>query len=168
MSPNNVHKVRRAGTSAHRLVAVVVGAILAMSVTGGLVQAAEPSAGSESKKGTSSDSSVGQRAGFDIFLMGIVTKTNYEAAPISITMKVIEGALERLGQNIEVIIETDEAIKHFKRRVRVGQELDTRVRVGTDGKFYMVTSQRRGIPSREFKGGPTIDESVKKLLESGG
>ena len=153
---------------AHWLVAVVAGAILAMSVTGGSVGAAEPSAGAEGKKGSSGDSSVGQRAGFDIFLMGIVTKTNYETTPVSITMKVIEGAMERLGQNIEVIIETEEAIKHFKRRVKVGEELDTRVRVGTDGKFYMVTSQRRGIPSREFKGGPSIDESVKKLLESGG
>ncbi|MEW6544849.1 MAG: hypothetical protein AB1411_14725 [Nitrospirota bacterium] len=116
----------------------------------------------------SQESSAGQRAGFDIFLMGIVTQTNYEASPVTITMKVIEGALERLGQNIEVVIETEEAVKHFKRRVKVGMELDTRVRVGADGKFYMVTSQRRGIPSREFKGGPTIDESVKRLLESGG
>jgi hypothetical protein len=152
----------------HRLVAVAMGTMLVMGVMGGLVQAAEPSAGVEGKKGASSDSSVGQRAGFDIFLMGIVTKTSYETTPTSITMKVIEGAMERLGQNIEIIIETEEAIKHFKRRVRVGQELDTRVRVGTDGKFYMVTSQRRGIPSREFKGGPSIEESVKKLLESGG
>lgn len=125
-------------------------------------------AGAEGEGKTQSSGSAGQRAGFDIFLMGIVTKTNYEAPPISITMKVIEGALDRLGQNIEVIVETDEAIKHFKRRVRVGVELDTRVRVGDDGKLYMVTSQRRGIPSREFKGGPSIEESVKKLLESGG
>lgn len=125
-------------------------------------------AGAEGEGKAPSSGSAGQRAGFDIFLMGIVTKTNYEATPVSITMKVIEGALDRLGQNIEVIVETDEAIKHFKRRVRVGVELDTRVRVGDDGKLYMVTSQRRGIPSREFKGGPSIEESVKKLLESGG
>lgn len=146
------------------MLAVVVGAVVAV---GGTDQTAF-SAGPEGESKPSTGGSVGQRAGFDIFLMGIVTKTNYEAAPVSITMKVIEGALDRLGQNIEVIIETDEAIKHFKRRVRVGVELDTRVRVGTDGKLYMVTSQRRGIPSREFKGGPSIDESVKKLLESGG
>jgi len=143
------------------------GAALIMSLTGGIARAGEPSTGSEAKTQGSADSA-GQRAGFDIFLMGIVTKTNYEATPVTITMKVIEGALERLGQNIEVIIETEEAIKHFKKRVRVGVELDTRVRVGTDGKLYMVTSQRRGIPSREFKGGPSIEESVKKLLESGG
>lgn len=117
---------------------------------------------------TKPQSSVGQRAGFDIFLMGLVTKTNYDATPPTVTMKVIEGALERLGQEVELIIETEEAIKHFKRRVKVGVELDTRVRVGTDGKLYMATSQRRPIPSREFKGGPTIEESVKKLLESGG
>jgi hypothetical protein len=40
---------------------------------------------------------------------------------------------------VDVIIETEEAIKHFKRRVKVGVELDTRVRVGTDGKLYMVS-----------------------------
>jgi hypothetical protein len=142
---------------------VMVGVVI---VTGGT--APTLAAGTEGEGKTQSAGGVGQRAGFDIFLMGIVTKTNYEGTQTSITMKVIEGALERLGQNIEVIIETEEAIKHFKRRVRVGVELDTRVRVGEDGKFYMVTSQRRGIPSREFKGGPSIDESVKKLLESGG
>ena len=146
--------------------AVVVIAGLALTVGGmaGVLDPVTATAGEEA----SSPGSAGQRAGFDIFLMGIVTKTNYDAAPTTITMKVIEGALERLGQNVEVIIETEEAIKHFKRRVKVGMELDTRVRVGTDGKLYMVTSQRRGIPSREFKGGPTIDESVKRLLESGG
>jgi hypothetical protein len=79
-------------------------------------------------------------------------------------MKVIEGAMERLGQEVELIIETEEAIKHFKRRVKVGMELDTRVRVGTDGKLYMATSQRRVLPSREFKGGPTIEESLKREL----
>lgn len=142
---------------------VMVGVAIAMGWT-----AVPLAVGAEGEGKTQSSGGAGQRAGFDIFLMGIVTKTNYEAPPITITMKVIEGALERLGQNVDIIIETEEAIKHFKRRVRVGVELDTRVRVGTDGKFYMVTSQRRGIPSREFKGGPSIEESVKKLLESGG
>jgi hypothetical protein len=150
--------------SAQWVLAGLLGAVVAVGGTDRTAWGAGP----EGEGKPSAGGSLGQRAGFDIFLMGIVTKTNYEAAPISITMKVIEGALERLGQNIEVIIETEEAVKHFKRRVRVGVELDTRVRVGTDGKFYMVTSQRRGIPSREFKGGPTVDESVKRLLESGG
>jgi hypothetical protein len=145
------------------VLSVMVGVAITMGGT-----ALTLAAGAEGEGKTQSSGSAGQRAGFDIFLMGIVTKTNYEATPVSITMKVIEGALDRLGQNIEVIVETEEAIKHFKRRVRVGVELDTRVRVGDDGKLYMVTSQRRGIPSREFKGGPTIDESVKRLLESGG
>lgn len=114
--------------------------------------------------GTTPQSSAGQRSGFDIFLMGVVTKTNYDATPATVTMKVIEGALERMGQEVELIIETEEAIKHFKRRVKVGIELDTRVRVGTDGKLYMATSQRRVLPSREFKGGPTIEESLKREL----
>ncbi|MBI4400509.1 MAG: hypothetical protein HY581_02615 [Nitrospirae bacterium] len=142
---------------------VMVGVAIAVSGT-----ALTLAAGAEGEGKTQSSSGAGQRAGFDIFLMGVVTKTNYDATPPTVTMKVIEGALERLGQEVEIIIETEEAIKHFKRRVKVGIELDTRVRVGTDGKLYMATSQRRGIPSREFKGGPTIDESVKKLLESGG
>jgi hypothetical protein len=150
--------------TAQWVLAVVVGAVVAVGGTDRMAFGAGP----EGESKPSAGGSAGQRAGFDIFLMGIVTKTNYEATPVSITMKVIEGALDRLGQNIEVIVETEEAIKHFKRRVRVGVELDTRVRVGDDGKLYMVTSQRRGIPSREFKGGPTIEESVKKLLESGG
>lgn len=148
------------------LVAVVAGAALAVSGTGRIALAQDAATGEKTKP--QSSSGVGQRAGFDIFLMGLVTKTNYDATPPTITMKVIEGALERLGQEVELIIETEEAIKHFKRRVKVGVELDTRVRVGTDGKLYMATSQRRPIPSREFKGGPTIEESVKKLLESGG
>lgn len=155
------------GVGASWLAAGVAGIVGLALTVGGMVGALDPATarGGEEK---SSSGSAGQRAGFDIFLMGIVTKINYEAAPTTITMKVIEGALERLGQEVEIIIETEEAIKHFKRRVKVGVELDTRVRVGTDGKLYMVTSQRRGIPSREFKGGPTIDESVKRLLESGG
>lgn len=142
---------------------VMVGVAIAMGGT-----ALTLAAGAEGEGKTQSSSGVGQRAGFDIFLMGIVAKTNYDATPPTITMKVIEGALERVGQEVELIIETEEAIKHFKRRVKVGVELDTRVRVGTDGKLYMATSQRRPIPSREFKGGPSIEESVKKLLESGG
>lgn len=141
--------------------AVVVGATVAVSGIGWV--APVPAAEGEQK----TQSSEGHRAGFDVFLMGIVTKTNYEATPVSITMKVIEGALERLGQEVELIIETEEAIKHFKRRVKVGVELDTRVRVGPDGKLYMATSQTRPIPSREFKGGPSIEESVKKMFESG-
>jgi hypothetical protein len=140
------------------LAGVVVGVVI---MTPGVLVSLAGGAGESS-------SGVGQRAGFDIFLMGVVTKTNYEPDPPTITMKVIEGALERLGQEVEVIIETQEAINHFKRRVKVGMELDTRVRVGQDGKLYMATSQRRGLPSREFKGGPTIEESVKRLLESGG
>ena len=140
------------------LVAVVVGV--------GWVGWAAPVTAAEGEK--KPESSVGQRAGFDIFLMGVVSKTNYDVIPPTITMKIIEGALERLGQEVELIIETEEAIKHFKRRVRVGVELDTRVRVGTDGKLYMATSQRRPIPSREFKGGPTIEESIKRFRESGG
>lgn len=144
--------------------AVVMGVVLVVSGTDRMAFGA----GAEGEKKSATDGGVGQRAGFDIFLMGVVTKTNYDATPPTVTMKVIEGALERLGQEVELIIETEEAIKHFKRRVKVGIELDTRVRVGTDGKLYMATSQRRGIPSREFKGGPTIEESVKKLLESGG
>ena len=142
--------------------AVVVGAAVAVSVISWVAPA--PAAEGEKKP----QSSEGQRAGFDIFLMGVVSKTNYDATPPTITMKVIEGAMERLGQEVELIIETEEAIKHFKRRVRVGVELDTRVRVGTDGKLYMATSQRRPLPSREFKGGPTIEESMKKFRESGG
>lgn len=144
-----------------RALAVVVGAALAIS---GISWVASAPAGEGEQK---TESSEGHRVGFDIFLMGIVTKTNYEATPTSITMKVIEGALERLGQEVELIIETEEAIRHFKRRVKVGVELDTRVRVGTDGKLYMATSQTRPIPSREFKGGPSIEESVKKMFESG-
>jgi hypothetical protein len=144
------------------VLAVVVGA--AVAVSGISWVASVPAAEGEKKP----QSSEGQRAGFDIFLMGVVSKTNYDVTPPTITMKVIEGALERLGQEVELIIETEEAIKHFKRRVRVGVELDTRVRVGTDGKLYMATSQRRPIPSREFKGGPTIEESIKKFRESGG
>lgn len=144
------------------VLAVVVGATVAVSGMGWV--APVPAAEGEKKP----QSSEGQRAGFDIFLMGVVTKTNYEATPPTVTMKVIEGAMERLGQEVELIIETEEAIKHFKRRVKVGVELDTRVRVGTDGKLYMATSQRRPIPSREFKGGPTIEESIKKFRESGG
>ncbi len=148
-------------TGGRWLPAVVVG--IAIGICGMGLAVAVTAAG-----GTTPQSSAGQRAGFDVFLMGVVTKTNYDATPPTVTMKVIEGALERLGQEVEIIIETEEAIKHFKRRVKVGIELDTRVRVGTDGKLYMATSQRRGIPSREFKGGPTIEDSVKKLLESGG
>lgn len=146
----------------------VVGAMVAASLVGwsGPVVCAAERDSSEGKTGASG--AIGQRAGFDIFLMGVVVKTNYDENPPSVRMKVIEGALERLGQEVDVIIETEEAIKHFKRRVKVGMELDTRVRVGTDGKLYMATAQRRGIPSREFRGGPTIDESVKRLLESGG
>jgi hypothetical protein len=155
------------GGQGYRVLVVTAGVALIMSLAGGIAYAAEPSP-EPGAKAQAPGSDVGQRAGFDIFLMGIVTKTSYDATPTTITMKVIEGALDRLGQNVEVIIETEEAIKHFKKRVKVGMELDTRVRVGTDGKLYMVTSQRRGIPSREFKGGPTIDESVKRLLESGG
>lgn len=150
-------------TGANWVLAVVVGATVAVGGIGWVAPA--PAAAEGERK---SESSAGQRAGFDIFLMGVVTKTNYEATPPTITMKVIEGAMERLGQEVELIIETEEAIKHFKRRVRVGVELDTRVRVGTDGKLYMATSQRRPIPSREFKGGPTIEESIKKFRESGG
>lgn len=149
-------------TGANWVLAVVVGAAVAVGGMGWVAPA--PAAEGEKKP----QSSEGQRAGFDIFLMGVVSKTNYDATPPTITMKVIEGALERLGQEVELIIETEEAIKHFKRRVRVGVELDTRVRVGTDGKLYMATSQRRPIPSREFKGGPTIEESIKKFRESGG
>jgi hypothetical protein len=145
-------------TGANWVLAVVVGATVAVSGIGWVAPA--PAAEGEGK----SQSSVGQRAGFDIFLMGVVTKTNYDATPSTVTMKVIEGAMERLGQEVELIIETEEAIKHFKRRVKVGIELDTRVRVGTDGKLYMATSQRRVLPSREFKGGPTIEESLKREL----
>jgi hypothetical protein len=152
------------GKNTDRLVAVMVCIALCASATGGLARAAESGTGPEGK----TESSAGQRAGFDVFLMGVVVQTNYDANPPTVRMKVIEGALERLGQEVDVIIETEEAIKHFKRRVKVGMELDTRVRVGADGKLYMATAQRRGIPSREFKGGPTIDESVKRLLESGG
>ena len=148
--------------SSNWVLAVVVGAAVAVSGIGWV--APVPAAEGEKKP----QSSEGQRAGFDIFLMGVVTKTNYEATPPTVTMKVIEGAMERLGQEVELIIETEEAIKHFKRRVKVGVELDTRVRVGTDGKLYMATSQRRPLPSREFKGGPTIEESMKKFRESGG
>lgn len=151
--------MRKTGTN--WALAVVVGA--AVAVSGISWVASAPAAEGEQK----TESSEGHRAGFDVFLMGIVTKTNYEATPVSITMKVIEGALSRLGQEVELIIETDEAIKHFKRRVRVGVELDTRVRVGTDGKLYMATSQTRPIPSREFKGGPSIEESVRKMFEPG-
>lgn len=150
-------------TGAKWVLAVVVGATVAVGGIGWVTPA--PAAAEGEKK---SESSAGQRAGFDIFLMGVVSKTNYDAIPPTITMKVIEGAMERLGQEVELIIETEEAIKHFKRRVRVGVELDTRVRVGTDGKLYMATSQRRPLPSREFKGGPTIEESMKKFRESGG
>ena len=136
---------------------VMVGAAVAMGGT-----ALTLAAGAEGEEKTQSSSGVGQRAGFDIFLMGVVIKTNYDASPVSVRMKVIEGALERLGQEVDVIIETEEAIKHFKRRVKVGMELDARVRMGSDGKLYMATSQRRVLPSREFKGGPTIEESLKR------
>ena len=138
---------------------VMVGVAIAMGGT-----ALTLAAGAEGEEKPQSSSGVGQRAGFDIFLMGVVTKTNYDATPSAVTMKVIEGAMERLGQEVELIIETEEAIKHFKRRVKVGMELDTRVRVGTDGKLYMATSQRRVLPSREFKGGPSIEESLKREL----
>lgn len=148
-------------TGANWVLAVVVGATVAVSGIGWVASA--PAAEGEQK----TESSEGHRAGFDIFLMGLVTKTNYDATPATVTMKVIEGALERLGQEVELIIETEEVIRHFKRRVKVGVELDTRVRVGTDGKLYMATSQTRPIPSREFKGGPSIEESVKKMFESG-
>jgi hypothetical protein len=149
------------------LVAWVLGIAVVASGAGVVAQTPAPTTG-EGGKTQASKEGAGQRAGFDVFLMGVVTKTNYDATPVSVRMKVIEGALERLGQEVDIIIETEEAIKHFKKRVKVGVELDTRVRVGTDGKLYMATSQRRGIPSREFKGGPSIEESVKKLLESGG
>lgn len=155
------------GAKARWLVVGALGAAVAVTASAAVAGAVEPST-STGGQPPSSAGSAGQRGGFDIFLMGVVTKTNYETSPPTVTMKVIEGALERLGQEVEVIIETDEAIKHFKKRVKVGMELDTRVRVGVDGKLYMATAQRRGIPSREFKGGPTIDESVKRLLESGG
>lgn len=141
------------------VLSVMVGVAIA---TGGT--ALPLAAGAEGEEKPQSSSGVGQRAGFDIFLMGVVTKTNYDASPVSVRMKVIEGALERLGQEVDVIIETEEAIKHFKRRVKVGMELDARVRMGSDGKFYMATSQRRVLPSREFKGGPTIEESLKREL----
>lgn len=128
------------------------------------VRAAEPADTKAPGKAGTSGGAEGQRAGFDIFLMGVVTKTNYDASPVSVRMKVIEGALERLGQEVDVIIETEEAIKHFKRRVKIGMELDARVRMGSDGKLYMATAQRRVLPSREFKGGPSIEESLKREL----
>ena len=141
-----------------RVLAVVMATVVGVGGSDRVVFGAAP----EEESKPSTGGSVGQRAGFDIFLMGVVVKTNYEETPPSVRMKVIEGALERLGQEVDVIIETEEAIKHFKRRVKVGMELDARVRMGTDGKLYMATSQRRSIPSREFKGGPTVEESLKR------
>ena len=151
------------GKRARWLTAGMVGVALVMGARGGIVRAGESAAESGGKTQSSTDST-GQRAGFDVFLMGVVTTTNYDASPVSVRMKVIEGALERLGQEVDVIIETEEAIKHFKKRVKVGMELDARVRIGTDGKFYMATAQRRSLPSREFKGGPTIEDSLKREL----
>lgn len=157
---------RRESKSIVKQAWLAIGLVGAAMLIGGAaeVRSAEPADTKAQGKSGASGGSEGQRAGFDIFLMGVVTKTNYDATPPTVTMKVIEGAMERLGQEVELIIETEEAIKHFKRRVKVGIELDTRVRVGTDGKLYMATSQRRVLPSREFKGGPSIDESLKREL----
>lgn len=100
---------------------------------------------------------------FDIFLMGIVSEIHYDANPPFIKMKVIEGALNRTGQEVAVVI-PDEGLSHWKKRIKVGMELDARVRILEDGRYLMATAQLRAIPSREYKGGPSIEDTIKQNL----
>jgi hypothetical protein len=99
--------------------------------------------------------------GFDIYLMGIVSETHYDENPPFIKMKVIEGALNRVGKEVAVII-PEEGLTHWKRRIKVGMELDTRLRVLEDGRYEMAVAQLRSLPSRDFKGQPSIEDTVRK------